>query len=93
MSPWLSNPYFGSKSRIQPIASGSAGKKKESQKKNSRNPFIGISVRAINQAKKQPSTRAIDCRVIASVNVLVMAFTIPGVVNALTQPSTPQRIG
>jgi hypothetical protein len=41
------------------MVSGSAGRKKESQKRNSSVPFIGISVRAMSQAKKAPITRAI----------------------------------
>ncbi len=57
------------------------------------NAYVPKQLRAINQAKKQPSTSAIACRVIARVNVLVIALTMPGVVKALTQPSMPQTIG
>ena len=36
------------------MVSGNAGRKNDSQKKNSNIPFIGISVRAMSQAKKEP---------------------------------------
>ena len=75
------------------MVSGSAGRKNDSQKKNSKVPFIGMSVRAISQAKNEPISNAITCRVNANVTVLVMALTMPGVVKALTQPSRPQTIG
>ena len=75
------------------MVSGRAGRKNDSQKKNSKVPFIGISVRAISQAKNAPISSAIACRVIARVNVLVIALTIPGVLNAFTHPSKPQTIG
>src|SRR4030095_4625174 len=93
ISPWLSRPYLGSSNRIQPMVSGRAGRKNDSQKKNSKVPFMGMSVRAISQAKKAPTSSAIACRVIAKVNVLVIALTIPGVVKALIHPSMPQIIG
>src|SRR6185503_2320831 len=93
IKPWFKRPYLGSSSKIQPMVSGKAGRKKDSQKKNSKVRFIGMSVRAISQAKNAPITRAMDCRVIARVNVLVIALTIPGVLNALTQPSMPQTMG
>ena len=52
-----------------------------------------MSVRAISQAKKEPMNSAMACLVIASVKVLVIAFTIPGVVKAFTQPFSPQTMG
>jgi hypothetical protein len=88
-SAWLSKPYFGSRRSIQPIVSGSAGRKNDNQKKNSSGPFIGISVRAINHAKKAPMRRAIACLVIPKANVFVIALRIPGVVKAFVQPSSP----
>ena len=69
------------------MVSGNAGRKNDSQKRNSKIPFIGISVRAISQAKNAPISSAIAWRVSASEKVLVMALTIPGVVKALTHPS------
>ena len=47
------------------MVSGRAGRKNDSQKKNSKVPFIGISVRAISQAKNAPISSAIAWRVIA----------------------------
>ena len=52
------------------MVSGNAGKKNDNQKKNSNMPFMGISLRAMSQAKKEPTKRAIVWRVIARVNVL-----------------------
>ena len=75
------------------MVSGSAGRKNDSQKKNSKVPFIGMSVRAISQAKNAPISNAIACRVNANVTVLVIALTMPGVVKALIQPSRPHTIG
>ena len=75
------------------MVSGNAGKKNDNQKKNSNIPFMGISVRAMSQAKNEPTKSAIACRVIARVNVLAIAFMMPGVLNALTHPSMPQTIG
>ena len=48
-----------------------------------------MSVRAISQAKKEPMNSAMACLVIASVKVLVIAFTIPLILRALLM----QRIG
>ena len=75
------------------MVSGKAGRKKDNQKRNSNNPFIGRSVRAISQAKNAPIKSAIACRVIAKVKVLVIAFMMPGVLKALTHPSKPQTMG
>jgi len=63
-------PYFGSSSRIHPSVTGSAGRKNDSQNRNSRPRFIGMSVRASSQARKTPTTVAIVCRVNASEKLL-----------------------
>ncbi len=47
----------------------------------------------MSHAKYEPTSRAIAWRAAASVNVLVIALMMPGVVNAFTQPSSPQTTG
>ena len=89
---WLRRPLWPSSRKIQPIRTGSVGRKNAIQKPNSSQLRPGTLVRASSHASSTPMTKAMPWRVPVSVIVLMMALRRIGSSNAALQLSSPKVV-
>ncbi len=86
---WLTRPYCGSSSRIQPKVSGSSGRKMPSQHSTSITERPGMSLRAISQATLMAMGSEMAVRTAPSATLFQSARSVVGSENACTQLARP----